>query len=514
MYFNKKWLIALFVAGTFVSEIFGFPNKEVMNSKVGSVSAELNNSVFTKPKENLPSLVNYLVKDQKDQSGKVRVIHDWICNNIAYDTDMYFSGRISKQDYVSVLKKQKGVCSGYSAVFLEMCKNAGIEAIGIHGWSKGFGFNGRLDAACAHEWNAVKIGNNWRLVDCCWDAGYVEIRTFIKNYSTQYYFLSAEAFIYSHLPEKDEYQYLPESKIRSKEQFMKEPYLPGKFFKYGFELTDKSPDYNNLIDGAVTYSLKSTKTGVETSSAVRGHKDKKIVDGIDWIESSGNIYSYEFDVPDRNDYEAYIFAKNSSDINYPDKFSISEFEQQILPQAESIISSKPIAGKTISQKDYDLFKESFFKVPDNNNYYYKENLFNAAQIKAVSNIFKILNIQNGYLEPVLTVNLMAADGYEGCGFDPKYPNVYSSYKDAKNTFLLSPKQYSLTGGERYHFEFSSKNFQKFVIILNDEWNFFEKNPTTGNFELELEIPSDSEDIVVYGSSNGKNYSGLVEWQVE
>ena len=509
----KKIIITILFA-LFVFSLNAFPNKEVMNSKVGNVPLELQNSVFKNPKENLPALVNYLVQGSKDVSGKVRVIHDWICNNITYDTEMYFSGRSSKQDYISVLKKQKALCSGYSAVFLEMCKNAGVEAIGIYGWSKGFGYNGKFDSSNAHEWNAVKIGNNWKLVDCCWDAGYVEIRTFIKSYSTQYYFLSPEAFIYSHLPEKEEYQYLPENKIRSKEQFMKEPYLSGKFFKYGFELTDESPDYNNIIDGAVTYKFKSTKTGVETSSSLEGKKTRKSIESLNWIECTGNIYSYEFDVPDKSVYKATVFAKNSSDINYPDNFSIAEFEQSILPMAESIISAKPVAGKTISQKDFDLFKDSFFKVQENNRYYYKENLFNATQIKTVTNIFKILDIQNGYLEPVLTVNLKASNEYEGCGFEAKYPNVYSAYTNAKNTFLLSPKQYSLYAGEIYHFEFTSKNFQKFAIIIGDDWKFFEKNPSTGNFELELEIPSGLEKLVAFGSSNGKNYAGLIEWNLK
>ena len=33
----------------------------------------------------------------------------------------------------------------------------------------------------------------------------------------------------------------------TKEQFVKEPYIAGKFFSYGFELTDLIPDYTTSI---------------------------------------------------------------------------------------------------------------------------------------------------------------------------------------------------------------------------------------------------------------------------
>ena len=509
----KKLIFIAFVSVFLCAGLFSFPNIESMNSKVGAVSAEMNSSVQKDPKKNLPLLVNYLVNGAKDASSKTRIIHDWICNNIAYDTEMYFSGRTSKQDYVSVLKKMKGVCSGYSSVFLEMCRLAGVEAIGIKGWSKGFGFWGKLDSSCAHEWNAVKIGENWKLLDCCWDAGYVEGKTFVKHYSTQYYFLPADAFIYSHLPEKDEYQFLHESKRRTQEQFLAEPYAPGLFFRYGFEFTKNSPMFNNEIDGTTAFSLKLTKNDVETSCALKTSQHEDVPD-LDWIERKGSVYNYEFDVPDKNDYKGIIFAKHSKDLNYPNKYSIAQFEQQILPMAQGLVAAKPVAGKSVSQKDFDLFKDSFIKVIDNNCYYYKENLFDSARIRAVTNILKILNIPNGYLETVLSFNLKASDLYSGCGFESKYPQPFKDYNSASNTYLLSPKQKILTAGETYHFEFSTSNFTKLAIIVSDEWNFFEKNASTGNFELELEIPEGIENLDLFGTSNGKNYTGLIRWEVK
>ena len=108
-----KKIISAIVIFFAVFNLFAFPNSQLMNTKIGSIPKDLNESVFTDPKAKLEPLVKSLLNGVSENSMKVRIIHDWICNNIAYDTDMYFSGRVSKQDYVSVLKKKKGVCSGY-----------------------------------------------------------------------------------------------------------------------------------------------------------------------------------------------------------------------------------------------------------------------------------------------------------------------------------------------------------------------------------------------------------------
>jgi len=45
-----------------------------------------------------------------------------------------------------------------------MCQLANIESIGITGYSKGFGYSGKIGNQSDHEWNAVHINNKWYLV--------------------------------------------------------------------------------------------------------------------------------------------------------------------------------------------------------------------------------------------------------------------------------------------------------------------------------------------------------------
>ena len=80
---------------------------EKMDSRVRRVSKELMEQIFIDPAASLPGVVAALINDVSDQFLKTKILHDWICDNIAYDSDMYFSGRITSQDYVTVLKRKK-----------------------------------------------------------------------------------------------------------------------------------------------------------------------------------------------------------------------------------------------------------------------------------------------------------------------------------------------------------------------------------------------------------------------
>lgn len=476
-----------------------------MDSKVRSVPKDAMEKVFKKPKEGLPMVVKHLTQNTNGVQAKVKVMHDWICDNIAYDTDMYFSGRISKQDYESVLKKKKGVCSGYTSVMNEMCRLAGIESIGIHGFSKGFGYNGKLGKEPDHEWNAIKINGKWQLVDVTWDAGHVDWKTWIKHYSDEWLFLPPEQFIYSHLPEKEEYQYL-KTPITA-EQFVKEPYVAGKFFKMGFSFGKNRPEYNTLISEATEFDFGIKQGGVAISSTIREKSSMQDVENAVWINRTGNTFSINFDVPDKKDYKAFIFAKKTSEENYGDRFPIAQFEQNFLPRAEQLVASKKI-----TQKEYDFFKEAFFKVDENGYYYLHEDLFANARNQAIKKVFKSLEVSSGLLEPVLDFKLNAAESYTGFGNEMKYPTVYSSYDSASNTKLISPLGGTLKKGDKVKFEIASKDFSGIAVKVSDSLTPLKKD-AKGVYSAELEI-GEVDKVVVYGTRNNKNYSGLWFYEVK
>jgi transglutaminase/protease-like cytokinesis protein 3 len=85
-----------------------------------------------------------------------------------------------------------------------------------------------------HAWNAVKVNNQWRLVDPTWSAGYLDDTNgnrpkFVKEYNDEYYFTAPEKLILNHFPKNDQFQFF-EKKIDFKE-FSKWPLYSSAFIK-------------------------------------------------------------------------------------------------------------------------------------------------------------------------------------------------------------------------------------------------------------------------------------------
>lgn len=122
-----------------------------------------------------------LTHNLKSDSAKVRAIHDWIASNIKYDVNKWLTSDYSQTNIKRILRHKKAICLGYSQLFQAMCTDAGIPCVIVTGYDKDNNVNVNdhlfLDE---HAWNAVYVDSTWRLVDVCWDAGYLKItkRTF------------------------------------------------------------------------------------------------------------------------------------------------------------------------------------------------------------------------------------------------------------------------------------------------------------------------------------------------
>lgn len=89
---------------------------------------------------------------------KVRIIHDYIVANVAYDESLT---RYSAYD---ALTSGKTVCNGYALLASKLLKQAGIENRIISGYAS----DGEGEAEL-HAWNLVKLDGKWYHVDCTWD---------------------------------------------------------------------------------------------------------------------------------------------------------------------------------------------------------------------------------------------------------------------------------------------------------------------------------------------------------
>jgi len=484
-----------------------------MEARVRRVPQNLTDKVFTDPETVLPAVVSSLINGVSDQFLRVKTLHDWICDNIAYDTSIYFSGRVTEQDYVSVLKKKLAVCSGYANLFNQMCKLAGIESIGINGHSKGFGYTGKIGNNTDHAWNAVNISNKWYLVDVTWDAGYVDQKTYIKEYSTEWLFLDSRPFLYSHLPEEDAYQYY--APVLTANDFMREPYIAGIFFQYGLSLKTDKPEYNNFIDGTFIFDIGLSNAGTNVLAALRTPHQQDI-DAASWTDRKGTVVTVEFDVPDTNEYKGHVFARYSNEIRLLNKVDIAVFEQDWLPRAEQFCYDITLPKeKMITEAELNLFKGAYFRVQENNMYYFAEDQFDTAKNSAVLKVHQLLELTTSYATNVLVFNIKAAPAYKGFGSEVlKYPYTFITYNQVSNTQILSPIKGLLESGAIEIFSISSRDYTRFAIIVNGYVTDIPRNIRTGNFELYFEIPYGLTEIIIYGSRDGRSYTGLVKYNVK
>ncbi len=130
------------------------------------------------PKEaqkDLKTLSAFLTKGLTDDSTKAAHIYQWVTHNISYNYKAIESGKpLEYKSAGAVLKAKSTVCQGYSALTVELLKNAGIEATTVEGYTAQFLSDSiPLIASSDHEWVAFKVNRKWYLCDPTWDAGYI-----------------------------------------------------------------------------------------------------------------------------------------------------------------------------------------------------------------------------------------------------------------------------------------------------------------------------------------------------
>ena len=110
---------------------------------------------------------------------KALAIHDWVCDNIYYDFDVYYK-RTKRGDCsaLGVLQSRKSVCSGYANLTAALLKAAGIPARTVSGYALGLSAGNEFPQEVIegigqsnHAWNMAFIDGKWTYIDTTWDSG-------------------------------------------------------------------------------------------------------------------------------------------------------------------------------------------------------------------------------------------------------------------------------------------------------------------------------------------------------
>ena len=257
------------------------------------------------PQNYVRSVVAEINKTATNDFEKVKLAHDITALLISYDAASFWSGNLPPQDYFTVLKTGKSVCEGYANVFLEFCNQLKIECKKVSGYARGVGFNLLTEQAnieSNHAWNMVKIDENWYLVDCTWDSGYMNGKVSKQEYKTDWLFTKPEHFINSHFPDNARYQLI--SPELSTAELFSLPSLDPVFYDVVSEYSDLSKI--NKTDSSFVlnyvenpgYSLSFSVKNAKTNSAVKNgasvqrntieNSDKKTVTVTFKTSTTGN----------------------------------------------------------------------------------------------------------------------------------------------------------------------------------------------------------------------------------
>ena len=190
----------------------------------------------------IASVAHYLRDAEPDELKRLKALHDYVADRVAYDVESFRAGRYPPQDAQTVFEGRLSVCAGYANLLKALGEEAGIEIVVVGGHARGS--DGDL-SGLGHAWNAARVGDRWYLLDATWDAGSVDGDGFEKEYGTTYLMSPPEVFGTSHFPEDDKWQLRAEPISRG--EFLRQPNLRGNFYAHG--LTLRSPDRSQTTVG-------------------------------------------------------------------------------------------------------------------------------------------------------------------------------------------------------------------------------------------------------------------------
>ena len=201
--------------------------------------ASVPESVETDP----ASVGRYLAEQEDDAFLRLKLLHDYVADRIAYDVPALRAPRIPPQSAEKALREGKAVCSGYALLLEALGKAAGVEIVYVVGDSRDM--DGNVGGA-GHAWNAAKVGDQWYLVDATWDAGYVNGDTFTKRYTADYLMTPPEVFGLNHLPDEPRWQLRSDPINRG--EFIRQPNVRPMLYAQGFVLEDPTRSQVTVSD--------------------------------------------------------------------------------------------------------------------------------------------------------------------------------------------------------------------------------------------------------------------------
>lgn len=254
------------------------------------------------------NIVAKINETAKNDFERVKFAHDAICLLVSYDAKNYWSGTVPDQDWQNVVKTKTAVCEGYSNLFQKFCSELKIKSKKITGYARGVGtdISNEQSKVSNHAWNSVCVSDNWYLIDCTWDSGYMSGKSSVQSYTTDWLFLKPEYFIYSHFPSDSKNQLL--QKPLTAEEFSVLPDFRPKLFELSEGLT--SIKKMNNVENLFEFEYK-VKDGWNFTFSV-GEAGKKELKNRVFTETDNGKSNTKISLPLAGRYMVTVFYKEKN----------------------------------------------------------------------------------------------------------------------------------------------------------------------------------------------------------
>jgi hypothetical protein len=180
---NKVLLTLVFFACFLQLKSQGFDDYANIERSMRTIPDSLSNSTT--------NIASYINSHFSAERKKVRAIYSWVTNNIKYDKDSAnpINLGIDPDAKITVaLRRRRGVCENYAAIFNDICLKSGLTSFVVNGYTKQMGTVDRI----GHSWCATQVDGNWALYDPTWDEG--------SGFNSKYFMTPPSVFIETHMP--------------------------------------------------------------------------------------------------------------------------------------------------------------------------------------------------------------------------------------------------------------------------------------------------------------------------
>ena len=219
----------------------------------------------------IEAFAEQIASDFNTDLEKIRAIYYWVSNNIRYNyrefdsnssyrTFSYydeeeFKEKLNKaqRKYAErTLRSKKGICEGYVQLIKFTCNELGLICEEVSGYTKtDIQEINRIPSESDHIWNAVKIDNEWKLIDATWSTGNERETPRQFNFTDTYFFIAPENIMLTHYPDDKKWHLLETP--QTLEQFFALPIYYEPYYASGLVL-------NESTDGIIAVEKKDTIT--------------------------------------------------------------------------------------------------------------------------------------------------------------------------------------------------------------------------------------------------------------